>query len=495
MANQSKYARQDFFVENQVILIGSEAEINQDLAGIEAVQSDAIRVLRLNELGETVIQSLNLPPDMIIGLYRLIGDAPDIKKAIEQIDAVSITDNSKKRRRGEPNYLTGHPWEGEGSPWEGEGSPWEGEGSPWEGEGSPNQDTSGKDKPAKTLVVAQPAWFMGQWAFDAIELDNPIAGPLSNTWRITGKGVRVAVLDTSPYFPGLPEDSQSVEISCLAQDPEQMVLHVAHPLMRGQGRRTGKPAADYRNHGYFIAGLVHAVAPECELHLIRVLDHSNSGDLFTLEEALFDFLKGVAANPPEHGAVINMSLGICVPPKEARFELPEELASLYTLLEAARSLGVVVTAAAGNETHGANPRPAEVPAAWDIVLGVASSNNQNERSSFSNCGRIAAPGGDGDNGCQPCNADCVDACFGRGVVGPVLVRFGERFDTRYVFWSGSSFSAPLVSGLAALVMEAGGHLSPQAVEAAIINGASPVDDPAVGAGVINVRATLSALRR
>ncbi len=78
------------------------------------------------------------------------------------------------------------------------------------------------------------------------------------------------------------------------------------------------------------------------------------------------------------------------------------------------------------------------------------------------------------------------------IVGPILQPpYKDDNNNGYIFWSGSSFSTPLVSGLAALVIgPAAGVYRPTEVENLILCCCTPTSDPYLGAGVINVPRTL-----
>ena len=495
-----RYPRSEFYIQDQVIVTGPAARVTAVLTGLSGISEAPIRVLNIGDLFDPGQTCPPLPADLVIALYQLTGLAPDVERAIAQIKAAAGVNADVI---GEPNYLSGHPWDPEGSPWDPEGSPWDPEGSPWDPEGSPFDILLGllgihrKKTPA---MPAQPDWFMEQWALRAIAL--PLTPPgQPYPLPVSGRGVRVGVFDTSPYFPALGEDQSADVASTLAQNPGSEVLHVRHPHFYAHPAPSTRSVTDVRNHGYYVSGLIHALAPNTDLHLVRVLDAFNRGDTFTLTAAIFDFLVQSRAAAKLHSTLINLSLGIRVPPAEAGFNLPIEVLSLKYVLQAARCLGVVTVAAAGNDSaHLSGPEPADLPAAWNTALGVAATNPQNQRACFSNVGEIAAPGGDGralgdkrtssQNGCTPRNADCVGPDSPWSVIGPVLEP--PAGSTGYIFWSGTSFATPLVSGLAALVLECGrGSLSPQQVEDVLKCGAVKTGDPNLGAGVINVPATLA----
>jgi subtilisin family serine protease len=172
------------------------------------------------------------------------------------------------------------------------------------------------------------------------------------------------------------------------------------------------------------------------------------------------------------------------------------------LMRAAHCLNVVVVAAAGNESTPNKVLPANMPAMMENVIGVAASNNDFERSCFANLGDLSAPGGDGgqarvnekldvkDRDCVPRAQDCDGPDCGYGVIGPALE---PRPHTGYIFWTGSSFSTPMVSGLAALVQQAGGgaYTPDQVAEILYCGAVNPKQLNDLGKGVIDVARTLT----
>jgi hypothetical protein len=476
---QTDYPPEEFFVQDQVIVRGPAADVDtiiQQLGGTVSIRLE--RRLAFGDLSQALLECLEPCYDVdmanwVLDLYQLMGAEPDVAAVIREIN----------RRAGpggavnaEPNWVSGHPWEPAGSPWEPAGSPWEPAGS-----GSPSDGSQDAD----------PAFFMRQWAWDNIDL------PAGRN-RPTGQGLRIGVFDTSP-FGEVRIDAPVVRPVDWVTEPKPLRLTVKHYALPGDGATAVAHQRDLRSHGLFSAGIAHALAPDADIHLIRVLADNNKGDLFTLLLALFEFIQ---TNLPENrpaeilGVVINWSLGIRVPPDEAGFDLPREVQSMQDLLRAARCLGMMVVAAAGNNSaNRGRPEPANLPANWPFVFGVAASTQANGRSCFSNRGNIAAPGGNGrsdgqgEQHCVPANKSCTGPDCPYSVIGPVMK---TDKNSGFIFWSGSSFATPMVAGLAALVIErGGGRLSPGDVRRIIECAATKVDDADLGAGIINVARTLA----
>jgi hypothetical protein len=184
-------------------------------------------------------------------------------------------------------------------------------------------------------------------------------------------------------------------------------------------------------HGTMVAGLVHLVAPTAKLMPVKVFSANGTS---TLSNVLTGIYWAV-----DHGAnVINMS-----------FSSTQSSQELKKAIDYANSHGVVCVASVGNDGL---QNPSVFPAGYlSQVIAVASTNNQNIRSTFSNYGNalvdVAAPG-----------------------EGVVTLYPGNNYAEGW----GTSFSTPLVAGGVALLVQLGGHVNAaqadQAVSQAIPTG-------------------------
>jgi subtilisin family serine protease len=179
------------------------------------------------------------------------------------------------------------------------------------------------------------------------------------------------------------------------------------------------PSVAY-GHGTIVAGLIAAVAPRAMIMPLRVFDSNGRADVFTIAKAIYYAISN-GAN------VINMSFGMNTSSR-----------SVQDAITAATNSNVTLTGSAGN----ANSAAKQYPAAYSAVISVAATDLQDKKANFSNYGTsidVSAPG-----------VNVISAYPGG----------------YYVMASGTSFSAPIAAGDAAIVR------SKQAtgVRIAVVNG-------------------------
>jgi len=243
-----------------------------------------------------------------------------------------------------------------------------------------------------------------------------------------GKGVIVAVLDTGVS---------------------------THEAFRGQIRSLELVAmpenlADWNGHGTAVAsliagddGLTPGVAPGAEIFSIRVADDAGNSNSFVLAEGI---VKAVDAG----AKVINISMGSF-----------GDSAIMRDAIAYADKRGVLLIAAVGN--NGIDR--VTYPAAYDSVIAVGAVDARGEHLDFSNSGSavdLAAPG------------------YG------VNAAWSDNEAARV---SGTSFSAPIVSGAVAALMSQKNISARQAynlLSSNLNDGGAPGNDKALGGGMPDV---------
>lgn len=332
------------------------------------------------------------------------------------------------------------------------GSPWGVEISPWGVEISAPPGTATQGAALQEVFWSQWALHGDSGGINLLTRSDPYGRPEGVGM---GEGIDIAVFDTSPYEPGFYElDTYQGQLSL-----ELCISHIT-PIVSLPPPPLAV-ASDINNHGLFVAGLAHAVAPSSRISLVKVLDESAQGPLFTLIHGLEWYVAGHTGQAPNSSGtldhtVINLSLGFIPDPTD-----PFPHASQVIFWNATH-LGAVMVAAAGNHSAGISPPlDPEYPAAWQEVIGAGASNQSGGQSCYANnSDDVYAPGGEGAPGatlpcvpgwlqCAPNDPDCefgVISLVSNGKMPPGV---------SYAFWAGSSFSTPMVSGLAALLLEAG----------------------------------------
>jgi len=254
-----------------------------------------------------------------------------------------------------------------------------------------------------------------------------------------------------------------------------------------------EPPAEFAmpDHGLFVSGIVHEIAPNVEIHLVRVLNDFGVGDLLGLERVLRSLPDALLRDAgPDARLIVNLSLGSAVPVPRRRFfgrwlpdahkarrgAWPDDRSNqildrahggLASTVRWLHDQGVLVVAAAGNdalrEHLGGTLPPPRYPAYYEPVLAVAASGVDGSPATYSNRGDVAPFGNgvttfggsvDGPRSDDQPAVTRTGATGGRqqSIVGlyssPRLPGGGEN-RTGWVHWSGTSFAAPIVTALAA----------------------------------------------
>jgi subtilisin family serine protease len=249
-----------------------------------------------------------------------------------------------------------------------------------------------------------------------------------DAFNVSGKGI-VADIDTGvdPNHPALksvllpgydftrnqPGGSEMTDLggssgsACSACQAAFVNQHTAAMLdQHTAAMLDGSPYAAF-GHGTEVVGVIHLVAPTARIMPLKAFHADGTGDLSDIPSAIYYAVQN-------HVNVINMS-----------FDLTTSSTELTNAINYASSHNIICVASSGND----GKEEIVYPAALSNVMGVASTNNFDQRSTFSNYGNqivwVSAPG--------------------ENIV--TTYPFGS-----YAATSGTSFSSPFVAGTAALVL-------------------------------------------
>jgi len=249
-----------------------------------------------------------------------------------------------------------------------------------------------------------------------------------NVFNVSGAGI-VADIDTGvdPNHPALqgvllpgydftrnqPGGSELNDISMSAPPPcptcaaAYVNQHTAAMLDQHTAAMLDGSQYAAFGHGTMVMGVIHLVAPTAKLLPLKSFSANGNGSLSNILAAIYYAVQN-------HANVINMS-----------FDLTSSSTELANAINYANSHNVIMAASSGND----GKQEMVYPAGLQNVMGVASTNNQDQRSTFSNYGNqivwVAAPG--------------------EGVITTY------PFATYAAGW-GTSFSSPMVAGTASLLV-------------------------------------------
>lgn len=313
----------------------------------------------------------------------------------------------------------------------------------------------------KPYAIPSDPRYIQQWHYPLINLPQ--------AWDVaTGAGVIVAVVDTGVYLahedlsgqllPGydfISDANNSLDGDGMDSNPDDP----------GDGGVVG--ASSW--HGTHVAGTVAAatnnttggagVAYGAKVMPLRALG-KEGGSTFDIQQAVLYAARLANASgelPDQRAHVLNLSLGC-----QFCFSASEQ--SVY---QQARDAGVIIIAAAGNESS-TDP---SYPAAYAGVVSVSATDRFDNIAPYSNTGTtidIAAPGGAQQSGAV------------NGVLSTLVDESSGQRRSSYAFYQGTSMAAPHVAGVAALMVSIYPSLTPAEFDGAISSGAIVDDKGAIG---------------
>ena len=360
-----------------------------------------------------------------------------------------------------------------------------------------------------------------------VQWEKPMIGIPEAHDIATGVGTRIAIIDTGiqPGHPDLTNLNEELSVA----------------FIEGERIEVGEPT-DVSGHGTMVAGIAAAqgvgvlgTAPDAELVSIRVF--GEEAGAFTSDVLLaLEYAAEIDAD------VANLSLGTVPLPAEAN--AGGVRGAIERVVNGVVRHGTVVTAAAGNSAgdlqHGGEWARYTSMAG---TIGASATGADDLLTFYSNYGAnaidVAAPGGGMadavDSYCGileyvlegrivepgeetevcflypeepfpvPAHPDIAEVCLPctapekpfplNGILSTLY--FANADEPGYAWEGGTSFAAPHVAGLVALVRELEPDMHPHRVENAIKQGAENAagrSDPAFGAGRINALNTLDAVR-
>ncbi len=266
------------FFDGSVILTGTQKDINHVIGqvpkSLKLAPDPSRSNITLNYLGRKGAGNARLAfqatdySNLQVCLYQTDSSVP-VENTMYEVHKIG------RPVFADPNYLiSGDLWSPAGDPW------------------STKCDLPGTVADANALF-----WEQWAWGKQGIRLLGNTSAIQQELEKLTGKGVQVAIFDTSPF-----EDPGKKLIDWMS--PKNLNLRVSHPFDIPVVTPPGFD--DCRDHGLFVAGLVHALAPASKIHLIRVFNEYALGDLFTLIQTLHWFIE--KSNQLDN-TIINLSLG------------------------------------------------------------------------------------------------------------------------------------------------------------------------------------------
>jgi len=291
------------------------------------------------------------------------------------------------------------------------------------------------DEVQKVNAFVDPLYLSDQWGLTAINA-------LSINLTTSGAGIKVAVIDT-----GVDASNPDLNNSGQVLTGVEYLTNATYDTCT-VGAGDGK--SDLNGHGTHVAGIIagrgvgiRGVTPAVTILPVRVLNQFGSGNST-------DVACGIKWATDNGAKVINMSLGSTT-----------QSASITAAVAYAITNNVTVVAASGN--NAATTNAANYPAADTGVIGVAATNSDGSRASFSTFGSFVDVSAPGVGIISTCSAPYASTGSGDSF-RETSCTTGDTYGSNYQSLSGTSMASPHVAAVAAFVLSQYPSLTPAQVQ-------------------------------
>lgn len=348
----------------------------------------------------------------------------------------------------------------------------------------PNVEYAVPNYVARASLVPNDPGFYLQW-----NLSGPFGINMPGAWDLArargvpgGRGAVVAVLDTGVAYERFRRFRRVPDLNRFVRGYD-FVSGDRHPNdQNGHGTHVSGTIAQSTNNGIGTAG----VAYRARIMPLRVLDADGAGDTVAIA-------RGIRFAARRRVNVINLSLEFDASVRAS--QIPD----IVSAIRYARRRGVLIVAAAGNQSDSIVAYPARAR----NVMAVAGTTARGCQADYSNSGLdvdISAPGGGSDvaNVTTPYDQSvCRPDQPGQYIFQQTFTSGARTFGLPPGY-EGTSMAAPHVSGVAAMVMAAGvlggPRPPPRAVEEHLERTSRDVGppgyDPRYGHGILDAAAAL-----
>ncbi|HEX8631696.1 MAG TPA: S8/S53 family peptidase [Catenuloplanes sp.] len=277
--------------------------------------------------------------------------------------------------------------------------------------------------------------------------------PPPNVTTNAATDVRVAVIDTG-ITPEMRADGWLAGVTRASDNTDPLDILPDNGAGGGDGRLDW-----FAGHGTFAAGVVQRVAPDCEIVAYRFTRSDGLGTAQDVANAMLLAAEEAARDGVR--LIINASLGTPGIGGEAPLSLSDAVATMKE-----KYPDVLIVASAGNN---GSTEPM-YPAAMDHVVAVGALTDDLRGAPFSSRGKWVD--------CSTVGVGVVST-FVAGTLPPEVDPLIPDFTfpaNSWTVWTGTSFSAPQISGAVAVLCQNTPGLSPRAALDALLAGRPTLAD-------------------